>query len=82
MFRRKDLIKRHLRQRFHVTLKDSAEAFEGVLTGSSDFSFEFSDVTFEGMAAASPLYIDRNNISYIQAALPQQVAAVITSAIS
>ena len=77
MFCGKDLIRHHLRQRFHVTLKDGSQPFEGVLTGVSKTSFEFSDVSFNDMAAASPLFIDRDNISFIQAVVPSQPSAVI-----
>ena len=81
MFRKNDLIKDHLRERFHVTPKDGSQPFEGVLVGSSKTSFAFADVHFGGFPAASPLFIDRDNISYIQAALPPQSSVVVSDAV-
>ena len=78
LFCGRDLIRHHLRQRFHVTLRDGSQPFEGVLTGVSKTSLEFSAVTFDGHAAASPLFIDRVNVAYFQAVVPSLPAAVIT----
>jgi hypothetical protein len=76
LFAKKDLIRKHVRQRFNVTLKDGGE-FAGVLMDVSSASFEFFDVVFNGFAAASPLYVDRENVSYIQAVPPPRSEAVI-----
>ena len=78
MFCKNDLVRHHLRERFHVTLSDGSQPFEGVLVGVSKASFEFCDVTFEGHAAASPLFVDRRNVSYFQAVAPSRPGVVIT----
>lgn len=67
MFRKTDLLKAHLRDRFHVTPKDGSPPFDGVLTEYSPINYKFEDVRVNGHNAASPLVIDRANVSYIQA---------------
>lgn len=79
---RKDLLKAHLRERFHVTPKDGSTPFDGVLTGCTRHNYEFSDVHQNGQQAASPLFIDRENVSYLQAVVVTAPAMVVTSATS
>lgn len=80
---RKDLLKAHLRERFHVTPKDGSTPFDGILVGCTKTNYEFSDVHQEGLTAASPLFIDRDNVSYLQAVtVTTSPAVVVTSAAS
>lgn len=64
---RKDLLKAHLKERFHVTPKDGSPPFDGVMVGCTARCYEFVDVRVNGQQASSPLFIDRNNVSYVQA---------------
>lgn len=79
MFRKTDLLKAHLRQRFHVTSKDGQAPFDGVLVEYDAERYKFDDVRVNGHQAASPLVIDRSNVSYIQA-VAVVPPAVITGA--
>jgi hypothetical protein len=70
-----------LRQRFHVTPKDGSPNFDGVLVEYSPINYKFADVRVNGHQAASPLLIDRDNVSYIQA-VAVAPPAVMTGAAS
>ena len=80
LFGPKDLLKAHLRQRFHVTPKDGQPLFDGVLVEHDAERYKFDDVRVNGHQANSPLIIDRANVSYLQAVTPAPPSAVITSA--
>ena len=67
LFRKNDLLKQHRRERFHVTPKDGSSPFSGILVGVAVSNYQFVDVTVGGHVAESPLFIDRANVSYIQA---------------
>lgn len=76
---RKSLLKDHLRQRFHATPKDGSPPFDGVLVDADAEFYRFDAVRVNGHQAASPLLIERRNVSYLQA-MPAEVPAVTTSA--
>lgn len=79
LFGPKDLLSAHLKQRFHVTPKDGQPPFDGVLVEHDAERYKFDAVRVNGHEAASPLIIDRSNVSYLQAmAVPHP--AVITGA--
>lgn len=68
MFRKpKSLLDDHIKQRFHVTPADGQSPFDGVLVDYSDTEYKFDSVRVNGHDAASPLIIDRVNVSYLQA---------------
>jgi len=78
---RKDLLKAHLKERFHVTPKDGSQPFDGVMVGCTKKCYEFVDVRVNGQKASSPLFIDRNNVSYVQAVVvTHDPALVVTNA--
>lgn len=78
---RKDLLKAHLRERFHVTPKDGSQPFDGVLASCTKQNYQFVDVRVNGQPAASPLFIDRSNVSYMQSVLVvTEPALVVTNA--
>lgn len=79
MFRKKSLLKAHVRQRFHVTPKDGQPPFDGVLVEYTPNEYKFDDVRVNGHQAASPLIIDRNNVSYLQT-MTVAPPAVVTGA--
>lgn len=62
---RKDLLKRHLRERYHVTLTDGT-SFSGVLVNTGDLNFEFAEVRAGEHKAEGRLFIDRLNVEYLQ----------------
>jgi len=66
LFRKEDLLKDHLRERFYVTPKDGSQPFSGVLVHVAKRNYEFADIKANNQAADGPLFIDRNNVSYIQ----------------
>lgn len=76
---RKDLLKAHLRERFHVTPKDGSTPFDGVLIGCTKHNYEFGDVHQNGQLAASPLFIDRSNVSYLQAVVVTASPAMVVT---
>lgn len=61
----KDLLKGHLRRRFHVTPKDGVP-FAGVLLHAATTNLEFGDVTVGGEKAKGSVFIDRSNVAYVQ----------------
>jgi len=83
LFRKADLLKDHLRERFHVTPKDGSSPFSGVLISVAKSNFQFVDVTVNGHGAESPLFIDRDNVSYIQrvSVSPSAPGKVVTGAV-
>jgi len=76
---RKDLLKAHLKERFHVTPKDGSPPFDGVMVGCTKWCYEFVDVRVNGQRASSPLFIDRDNVSYVQAVVVTTDPAVVVS---
>jgi hypothetical protein len=78
---RNSLIKGHLRQRFHATPKDGSPPFDGVLVECDAEFYKFDAVRVNGHQAASPLLIERRNVSYLQA-MAAEVPAVTTHASS
>ena len=76
---RKDLLRAHLKERFHVTPKDGSQAFDGILVACTRRNYEFVDVRVEGQSAASPLFIDRENVSYMQSVLVTSSPAVVVA---
>lgn len=67
MFSKRSLLEAHIKQRFHVTPADGQSPFDGVLVAFTDTEYKFDDVRVNGHQAASPLIIDRVNVSYLQA---------------
>lgn len=65
MFRKTDLLKDHSRDRFHVTLKDGT-SFSGILLQAAKTNLEFADVRVSDNKAEGWLFVDRDNIEYMQ----------------
>ena len=79
---RKDLLKAHLRERFHVTPKDGSQSFDGILASCTKQNYQFVDVRVNGQSAASPLFIDRDNVLFLQSVVVTiDPAVVVTNAI-
>jgi hypothetical protein len=66
MFRKRDLLQDHLRERFHVTLCSGGTPFSGILMSQSDLNFEFADVIVLNQKAEGRIFVDRINIDYMQ----------------
>lgn len=65
MFRKHDLLKDHLRERFHVTAP-GLPAFSGLLLNVSKTNLEFADVKVSNQAGEGHLFVDRHPGLYLQ----------------
>ena len=65
MFRKNDLLRDHLRERFHVTAP-GVPAFTGLLLNVGKANLEFADVKYNGVTAEGHLFVDRHPGLYLQ----------------
>lgn len=65
-----------------MTPKDGSQPFDGVLVGCTGKCYEFADVRLNGQPAASPLFIDRDNVSYLQSVVVSAAPSVVVSSAS
>ena len=61
-----DLLKDHVRERFHVTAPGIPDYTTGILIKVAKTNLEFADVKVRGEPAPSPLYVDRHPGTYLQ----------------
>lgn len=65
LFRKNDLLKDHLRERFYVTSPD-IPPFTGILLNVARTNLEFGDVRVGNSQAEGNLFVDRHPGTYLQ----------------
>lgn len=63
---KRDLLKDHLRERFHITAPGLPDFTTGLLIHVAKSNVEFADVKVNGQAAQGNLYVDRHPGTYFQ----------------